>query len=154
MGKSHKLTHDLDRTEAATGVSRATKSRIKTEEYMQKWLVQSGSHVQVSQDSQVPESFAIIARKVIRDLFIEKKLVPSVNRIYERISSLKVQHVLDLNLFVGIDIPTDDSKSWVWSKSILHRIMRKIGLIYDDRLTRHEPTKMNQDIFKVRVDYL
>ena len=109
-GKRHKLTHVLDRTAAATGVSRAMISRMRTEEDVQNWLIQSGDNVRVSQEIQVPEGFAIIVRKVIRDLFIEKKVVPLVSRIYERISSLILQHVLDLNLFVGTDIPTDDSK--------------------------------------------
>ena len=68
--------------------------------------------MQVSQESQAPEIFGIIVRKVIRDLFLEKKLaVPSVNPIAQRLPSLKVRHVLDLNLFFGIDIPNDDGKS-------------------------------------------
>ena len=92
-GKRHKLNHILDRTAAATGVPRATISRIKTEEDVENWPIESGGHVRVSQESQVLERFTIIARKVIQRLFLEKKVIPSVNRIYERISSLKVQDV-------------------------------------------------------------
>ena len=114
-GKTQNLTHILDRTAAATGVSRGTISRIKTEEYVQNWPIESGCHVRVSQERQVPERFAIIERKLIRYLLLKKKVVPSVNRIYNRIFSLRVQRVLHLDLFVGIDIRTDDSKLWVWS---------------------------------------
>ena len=153
-GKKHKLTHVLDRTAAATGISRAPISRIKTEEDVQNWPFQRGSQVQFSQYIQVPESFAIIVLKVIRDLFIEKNVVPSVNRIYERISSLKERHVLDLNLFFGIVIPTNDSKLRVWSRSTFHRFMRKIVFVYDHRLTRYEYTKKRQDIIKMRDNCL
>ena len=139
-GKRQKLTHILDRT-AATGVSRATICRIKTEEDPKNWPIESGDHVRACQESKVPKTFAIIVRKV-RDLFLEKNVVPAINRIYERISSLKVQHVLHFNLFVGIDIPTDDRKLWVWSRSNLHRFMKKIGFVYDDRLVRYEHTKI------------
>lgn len=64
--------------------------------------------------------------------FSEKKIVLSFNRIYERISSLKVHYVLHLNLFVSIDIPTDDSQVRVQSISTLYRSMKKIGFVYDD----------------------
>ena len=102
----------------------------------------------------MPENFAIIVRKVIRDLSILKKVAPSVNRMYERISSLKVQHVVDLNLFVGIDIPTDDSKLMVWSRSTLHHFMREQGFVYDDRSRSYEHRKMSQDINEMRDEYL
>ena len=108
-GKRCKLHNILERTATATGVSRATVSRIKTEYDLHNWPVESGSHVKVNQESDVPESFEIIVRKLVRDLCLEKNIVSSVNRIYERITSLEFRHVLNLNLFVDIEIPTEEN---------------------------------------------
>lgn len=58
-----------------------------------------------------------------------EKVLPLVNRIFEGISPLKVRHVLYFNIFVGIDIPTDDGKLRVWSRSTFNRLMKKIGFI-------------------------
>ena len=44
-GKGQKLTHILDRTAAATGVSRATVSMIKTEDDVENCPIESGDHV-------------------------------------------------------------------------------------------------------------
>ena len=107
--KRHMLTHIRDRTAAATRVSRAMISRIKTEGDVQNWPFESGGHVQVSLESLMPKSFAIIVRKAIRHLFLEKKVLPSVNQIYEKILSVEVHHLLNLNLFVGFDILKDES---------------------------------------------
>ena len=108
----------------------------------------------MSQESNVPESFEILLRKVVRDLFLEKNIVPSVNRIYGRITSLEVRHELNLNLFVGINTPTEESKVWVWSRSTLYQLMKKIGFVYGEQISHYENTKMRQDIIKMRDDYL
>ena len=87
-GKRRKLHDTLERTADTTGVSKATVSRIKTEDDVHNWSIGNGSRVKVNQESDVPESFEIIVRKAVRDLFLEKNIVPSINRIYERITSL------------------------------------------------------------------
>ena len=78
--------------------------------------VESGDHLQTGQERQVAESSATVVRKVIRDFFLEKNVVPLGSRIHERIFSLKVEHVLQLIFFGGIDIPTDDNQIWVWPR--------------------------------------
>ena len=76
------MNHILYRTAAATGVSKATFSMIKTEKDVQNQPIESGGRVQVIQDSQVPKSLATVNRKVTRDFFPEKKVELSVYRIF------------------------------------------------------------------------
>ena len=121
---------------------------------MHNWSTDSGSHVQVSQENDVPESFETIVRKVVRDLFLEKNVVLSVNRIYERSTSLEVRHVPNMNLFLGTDIPTEESKLWLWSRSTLYRFMKKIGFVYGERISHYGNTEMRQDIIKMRDECL
>ena len=59
-----------------------------------------------------------------------------------------------LSLFTGAEIPTPDSKVWVWSRSTLYRFMRSIGFIYGDKLSHYGHTKEREDIAKMRDDYL
>ena len=40
------------------------------------------------------------------------------------------------------------------SRSTVYRFMKKNVLIYDDRIIRHEHSKMRHDIFEMRDDYL
>ena len=152
-GKRRNLHNILERTAATTGVSRATVSRIRTEDDLHNWHIESGSHFQVSQESDLPKSFETILRIVVRNLFLEKSIVPSVNRIYERITSLDVRHSLNMNLFLGTDIPTEESKLCVWSRSTLYRFMKKIVFVYDERISHYENKNMMRDIIKMRDDY-
>ena len=61
--KRHKLTNILDGTAAATGVSRATISRVKTHDDVHNWTVESRGGVQVIQNSKAQKSTAISCEK-------------------------------------------------------------------------------------------
>lgn len=152
-GTSHELNHTLDRKAAGTIVSIATISGIKTEYDVQNWSIESENHAKVSQESLVPRRFAIIVQKVIPDPFLAKESSTSIHSNLQENFFAEFQHVLHLNLFVGIHIPTDDNQLWVWSISTLYRFMKKKGLKYN-RITCYERTKMRQHIFKMRVHYL
>ena len=55
--KYHKLNQVVDRTAAATGVSRTIVSKLKRKDDLEKAFHEVGEHVTVQQKSQVPDSF-------------------------------------------------------------------------------------------------
>ena len=53
----------------------------------------------------VPESLAVLVRKIIRDIFLERKRQPTLDLIYERIVQGTDKVAEHLNLFDGPNIP-------------------------------------------------
>ena len=144
----------VERTAAATGVSARTINRIRNEEDIKNWFYEGGQSVKTPHDSEVPSSMAVLVRKIIRDMFLEKKLQPTIDSTYERIIELKVEDVENLNLFNGADIPITESPVWIWSRSTLYRFMKSIGFVYEDRISHYQHTRDREDIVKMRDDYL
>ena len=93
-------------------------------------------------------------RKIIRDIFLEKKQQPTIYLIYEKILQITVKDVEHLNLFDGTDIPIPESPVWIWSRSTLYRVMKLIRFAYEDKLSHHQHTRDREDILKMRDDYL
>ena len=100
-------------TAYATWVSTSIVCKIKTKKDAENWKFKSGESIQVTQKSEVPENFCIIIWQIIRDGFLSKKKIPTVDRAHEKIFELKVEHILHLNLFQASDIPASDSMVWV-----------------------------------------
>ena len=69
----------VDRTAAATGVSRTIVSKLKSQDDVEKAFHEVGEHVTVQQKSQEPDSFRTIVRQTIRYLFLEKKQAPTLD---------------------------------------------------------------------------
>ena len=87
-------------------------------------------------------------------MFLAKYKIPTLDTMYQKVLEVTVQDVEHLSLFMGPDIPTPDSKVWVWSSSTLYRFMKSIGVIYGVRVPHYEHTKESEDILKIRDDYL
>ena len=152
--KRYKLNQVVDRTAAATGVSRTIASKLKSENDVEKAFHEVGEHVAVQQKSQVPDNFRTIVRQTIRDLFLEKKQVPTLDTIFEKLLQIRVEDINHLNILDTADLCLDGSTVWKRSRSTLCRFMKKIGFVYDDRVTHYEYTKYREDIIKMRDDYL
>ena len=88
QGKRMKLSHVVERTAAATGVSKNIICRLKSTKDLENRSVQSEAHIVVKLECSVPEKFDILVRKTVRDLFLEKKQMPSLKRIFAKINSL------------------------------------------------------------------
>ena len=72
----------------------------------------------------------------------------------KKILALKVEDVFHLNLFEGDEIPDSESNILVWSRFTLYRFVKRIGFVYEDRVTYYEHTRNRKDIIKMRDDYL
>ena len=96
----------------------------------------------------------MIVRKIVRDIFLEKKHQPTIDNIYERIVGVQVKDVVHLNLFRGSQLPSLDGQVWVWSRSMLYRYMKSIGFSYDETDTHYEYTRKRDDVIKMRDHYL
>ena len=84
----------------------------------------------MEREGEVPENYSVIIRQAIRNLFLEHNQVPSVSRIYDKISNMKVEHVIHLNIFDDADLPLKNSRIWVRSRSTHYRFMTRIGFTY------------------------
>ena len=144
----------VDRTASATRVSASIVCKIKTEKDVENWRFKAGKNLEVARKCAVPNNFSIIARQIIRDTFLAKKKLPTVDHIYEKNSGLKVRDVSHLNLFEGDGITASESNVWIWSRSTLYRFMKRIGFVYEDRVTNYEHTRNREDIIKMRDYYL
>ena len=112
-GKSLYLNRVLERRAAATRGSAITSNKLKSENDLQNWQYEGGESVQVHQNSILPEPFSALVRKVIRDMFLVKVKVPTLDTVYQKILELTIQDIEHLSLFAGPDIPTPDSNVWV-----------------------------------------
>lgn len=85
---------------------------------------------------------------------MEKKQLPIVDSVYERVSQLTANDVEHLNLFEGDVVPDSDAAIWPWSRSSLYRFMTRIGFIYEEQVSHYERSKTRADIVAMRDDYL
>lgn len=73
----------------------------------------------VAQDAQaarqVPDKYASVVRKIIHDLSSEKVRIPTVDSIFNRISTLNIKDMKECNLFE--EVIEEDLKLCSWSKT-------------------------------------
>lgn len=144
----------LARTAEATGVHRNFLTRISNQEDVDNWPHQDGAKLKYNTQMNVPEKFEALVRSVIRDLFLEKKKVPTLDLILEKLQELKVQDVDHLNLFENENMPPEDSKIWLWGRTTLFKFMKSIGFAFDDHVSPYEHKKRPDDIQLMRDNYL
>lgn len=108
----------------------------------------------VDQQCQFLTSFRTVVHQAFRDLFIEKKMIPKVEHIFQHVTSLTVGDVGDLNLFKWIIVPLLDTAVGTWYRSILYQHMKSIGFLHGEKLFHYEHTKNRDDITKMRDNHL
>ena len=149
------LNHVLQRTMEATGFGRTICSKIKTEQDVIDWPHEDGMKVKCTRESSVPNSYISIVRQVVRDILLEKVMLPTIDEVYSRISALKVSDVHLLNIFdESMPLPPTDSLVWTWSRSTLYEFMKASGFIFGDRVSYYEVTKQREDVVSMRDNYL
>ena len=84
--------------------------KIGTEEDFENWAYECGQSTAYSDKAQVSESFALLVRKRIRDMLLERKRKPTIDLIYEKILQVTAKKFEVLNLLDGPDIPIPDSR--------------------------------------------
>lgn len=157
----HKKLHDqylyvgdvAKTTAAATGVSRATVFKIGGQEDVDNWALEHGSKLRYNSKMVVPDNFAAVIRKIVRDIFLEKERVPTIDSVFERIKQYTVQDIQDCNLD-SMEVVDEDMEVWKWSRATLHRYMQKIGFVYKNRVSYYQHTKERQDVVAMRDNYL
>ena len=70
--KRIKLSHVLERTAAATEVSKNIIYKIKSTEDPENWTIQPDAHIGVQRERSVPENFDILVLQTVRLLFLQK----------------------------------------------------------------------------------
>ena len=83
-----RISHNnvIERTAAATGVSKNIVCRVRTIEDVKDWKKKSGDHVHVRCEPQIPSNFASVVRHVIREIYLERTSVPTLDSILDRLS--------------------------------------------------------------------
>ena len=152
--KHHKVSQVLERTAAATGASVSTVSLIRTEEDVENWPHQVGVPLKYKRGSVVPHSYCSVVRQVVRDIFLEKTQVPTLDSVFERIRLLKDRDMAHLNLFDQERMPDDTTVLWPWGRTTLFRFMKSIGFVYGDKISHYEYTKSRADVITMRDSYL
>ena len=112
-----KVTHVVECTAAATGVSKNIICRLQSTEDLKNWPVQSEAYIGVKHECSVPQNFYIQVRQTVRYLFLEKKQMPLVKRIIAKLVGHKVCDIVHLKSFAGSELPHEDSNAWVWSQT-------------------------------------
>ena len=153
-GKPVALCKVAERTSLATGASIQTVLKLKTVNDVNNWPYAAVKPVSMSRSSIVPSEFSKLVRKFVRDVFLEKKHQPTIYNTYERIVDVQGKNVVHSNLFPSSQLPSLDSKVWIWSMSTLYRYMKSIGFVYDERYMHYEHTRRRDLLFKMRDDHL
>ena len=69
----------------------------------------------------VPGKYESVVRQVIRDLFLEKKKVPTLDNILAKLKSLNASDVVQHNLFDDQLVPREEELIWPWGRTTLYR---------------------------------
>ena len=83
----------MDRTAAATGVSGTIVSKLKSEGDVEKAFHEVGEHVTVQRKFQAPYIFRPIVQQTIRDSFLEKKQVQTLDTVFEKLLQIRVEDI-------------------------------------------------------------
>ena len=153
-GKRIDVQHVVARTAAATGANQNIIVKIRTQEDVNNWEYAAGAALKYNSCRLVPENYKALIRRVLRELYSEKKKVPTIDMIFQRLARTTAADVQDLNIFAGETILPLDSSIWLWSRATLHRFMVSNGFVHGERVSHYEYTKNREDVVRMRSDYL
>ena len=85
-----------------------------------------------------PQKFSSLVHQVVRDIYIEKNEVSSIDSIFERISSFKIQDVLHLNIFEDENDFDEESSAWTWCIVSLYRFMKSVGFVHEEIFSHYQ----------------
>ena len=68
-------------------------------------------------------------RQVVRDLFLEKIKVITIDIVFEHVSELSVQNLETFNLYDGTEMPQRDVLIWNWGRAKLYNVMNSISFL-------------------------
>ena len=122
----------IQRTVEATGFCKKTVSKINSELVVTNWKFQGAQCVQRNRSMNVGKKYESVVRQVIRNLFLEKKEVPTLDSVLTKLKGLNLSDVVQHNLFDDHFVPAEEEKIWTWVRTTLYRYMQSIGFIYDD----------------------
>ena len=97
-------------------------SKIRTIEYVLNWKNKPGVPVATRIELVIPKYFSIVARQLIREVYIERKELQALDLIFERKRQKKVTEFGNLKFFYGDEIPGPNSIIWIWGRTSLYRL--------------------------------
>ena len=121
----------IQRTVEATGFCKNVASKIRLEKVVTNWNFKDADSVRRNRSTNVPENYESAVCQVIRDLFLEKKKVPTLDNILTKLNSLNASDVVQHNLFNDQLAPLEEELIWPWGRSTPYRYMQYIGFIYN-----------------------
>ena len=124
------LNNVIRMTAAATGVNKNIVCRIRTVDGVINWQKKPDDTVNVQRESKVSANFSPVIRHVVREMYLERISIPTLDTILERLKSKKVHQLKHLSLFEGIQLPTSDSDVCVWGITSLYNFIKTIGFVY------------------------
>lgn len=144
----------VQRTADATGVHRDTVSKVKNKESVENWKFKEGAKLIYNTGMKVPDNYEALVRTIVRDLFLKKERVPTIDIIFEKLKERTPEDVAHFNLFENENSPPTGSSVWPWCRSTLYNFMKSIGYIYGDRISPYVHKKSREDIILMRDNYL
>ena len=116
-GKRMHVQKVVERTCAATGVCHNLVTKIRSQEDVDSWRIAPGEIISVNQSCRVTESYAVLVRQAVRDIFLSKKNVPTLDYIFQQMTSLTFADVEHFDLHTHQHVPPLDSCEWTWSRT-------------------------------------
>ena len=144
----------VERLSEATGVGRTLLAKIRTEADVKNWKFSDGKTLEYDFPTVVPDEYASVIGKVMREILLERKMLPTIDSVFDRLSKLKVSDVEHFNLLDHENVPESDSLVWPWSRSTMFIFMPRIGFVFKDQISHYERSKTREDIVAMRDNYL
>ena len=108
------VRHAVARTAAATGANQNVAVKTRTQEDVNNWEHAAGSPLKYNSYFLVPDNYRALIYRVFRELYSEKKKVPTTDIIFQRLRSTTAAGVLDLYISIEENFLSLDSSIELW----------------------------------------
>ena len=109
QGKRVNVEKVVEQSAAATEANINVVVKIKTQTDLDNWKYATGESLSYMVRSRISENYRAVVRRVLHDIFLEKKKLPTINTIFQRITNLNVHEFEDPNLFKESVLPPVNS---------------------------------------------
>ena len=130
----------VQRTMEATGAVKRIICQLQSQSDVDKWKYEDNHTEQRQRSMTVPVSWASTVRQIIRDMYLEEQIMPTIQCVYERITSPSAH--------------ASEGTNWKWCKETLYNFMLHTGYSFEKRQSHYEYTKERDDIICMRENYL
>ena len=111
---------------------------------MKNWEFDDGKRLEYDYPTVVPDKCASVIRKVVREILRERKMLPTIYSVFDRLSKHEVSDVEHFNLFDHENVAESDFLVWPWSRSAMFKLMSRIGFVFKDQMSHNERSKTRE----------